>query len=498
MPRSLSRVLSPASEIVVSTTENRRDVHRRERKGELRRLAPKLYTPNLTDAPEKIVRRNLWQICSAFFPDGLIADRTALEHSPATDGSVFLVSRRTSDLHVPGVVFRPRPGVPPIGETDSKFIGSLWMSSQARALLENMRPSRSRSTVRRTLSREELEIWLDTFIRKAGQASLNRLRSQFKTLAGPLGLVNEANELDRIIGALLGTRDAKLLTDAGKSRARGMGYDPERLELFEKLRVDLATHSFQDRASRSDETFLPFFEAYFSNFIEGTEFLVKDAHDIVYKGMTPKDRPDDAHDILDTFRVVADAGEMRQAPHDPEEFIELLLHRHSVILSGRPTKAPGEFKTLGNRAGSSIFVEPDLVSGTLHRGFEIMNTLAHPMARALFAMFLVAEVHPFADGNGRVARIMMNAELASRDQSRIIIPTVFRTEYMQSLKRLTADHYSAAFISVMDLAQSYVSQIDFSDYDQAEQLLNRTNAFKSPADAIGYSAGLILPSSLRT
>jgi len=26
-------------------------------------------------------------------------------------------------------------------------------------------------------------------------------------------------------------------------------------------------------------------------------------------------------------------------------------------------------------------------------------------------MFLVSEVHPFLDGNGRIARVMMNAEL---------------------------------------------------------------------------------------
>ena len=33
-------------------------------------------------------------------------------------------------------------------------------------------------------------------------------------------------------------------------------------------------------------------------------------------------------------------------------------------------------------------------------------------------MFLVAEVHPFADGNGRVARVMMNAELIAGGQQR--------------------------------------------------------------------------------
>jgi Fic family protein len=48
-------------------------------------------------------------------------------------------------------------------------------------------------------------------------------------------------------------------------------------------------------------------------------------------------------------------------------------------------------------------------------------------------MFLVAEVHPFADGNGRVARIMMNAELVAARESRIIVPTVFRNNYLMAL-----------------------------------------------------------------
>ena len=34
-------------------------------------------------------------------------------------------------------------------------------------------------------------------------------------------------------------------------------------------------------------------------------------------------------------------------------------------------------------------------------------------------MFLIAEVHPFADGNRRTARIMMNAELAAAGEERI-------------------------------------------------------------------------------
>ncbi len=57
------------------------------------------------------------------------------------------------------------------------------------------------------------------------------------------------------------------------------------------------------------------------------------------------------------------------------------------------------------------------------------------MHRAIFMMFLVSEVHPFADGNGRVARVMMNAELAAAQQVRVLIPIVYRSNYISALAR---------------------------------------------------------------
>ena len=37
---------------------------------------------------------------------------------------------------------------------------------------------------------------------------------------------------------------------------------------------------------------------------------------------------------------------------------------------------------------------------------------------------MVNEIHPFLEGNGRIARVMMNAELVRAKQTRMIIPNV--------------------------------------------------------------------------
>lgn len=87
-----------------------------------------------------------------------------------------------------------------------------------------------------------------------------------------------------------------------------------------------------------------------------------------------------------------------------------------------------------DHAAIERWVAPRLVEGTLRAGFDIAAPIVHPFARALYVMFLLAEVRPFADGDERLARIMMNAELVATSQVPINIPTVFRDEYIGSLK----------------------------------------------------------------
>lgn len=151
-------------------------------------------------------------------------------------------------------------------------------------------------------------------------------------------------------------------------------------------------------------------------------------------------------------------------------------------MAGRPEKRPGKFKVETNFAGATRFVDPDLVQGTLLQGFGMYKSLEHPFARALMIMFLITEVHPFDDGNGRTARAMMNSELVAASETRIIIPSVFRNEYVASLKRLSNHLQPESFISVMSFAQRFVFNISFEDYATARLLMEECHAFDDPAD----------------
>jgi hypothetical protein len=61
----------------------------------------------------------------------------------------------------------------------------------------------------------------------------------------------------------------------------------------------------------------------------------------------------------------------------------------------RPDKRLGQFKKKALQAGTSFFVRPDEVEGTLTQAFPIYKSLAEGLPRAIFMQFLIAECHPF-------------------------------------------------------------------------------------------------------
>lgn len=475
------------SEVFVSDKDSSAAVSRLVKAGAARKLGPRLYTKNKNDPEAAIVNRNLWPIAGLLMPGAVVSHRTALEFKPAPDGSVFLSGDYPRQIQLPGIILRQVVGPEPI-EDDLRYMGSLFISSRPRAFLENLLPSRRGGKSAKTIDRKEVEIRLAEILQVEGEESLNRLRDRARAVAKQLGFDDQFRTLDSLVGALLGTRKATLTAPAARAYAAGEPYDPNRLPVFQALFASLRARSWPnlpDKAATAPAFHnAAFFDAYFSNYIEGTDFPVDEALRIVFENEIPADRPADAHDVLATFRLAASMDEMRIRPQDFDAFLSVLKRRHGVVLERRPDKLPGKFKTRNNQAGSTLFVSHELVKGTLRKGFQIYQALDEPFAQALFMMFLVAEVHPFMDGNGRMARLMMNAELIAQGQTRIIIPAVYRNEYVSSLKLLTNLGDPDAFLRVMKFAQEFVSRIDFSGIQEARTALEAHNAFRDPTESV--------------
>ena len=460
-------------------------------RGELRKIGPALYTSNLADDPAVVVGRHLWEIAAHYAPGAVVSHRSAFEARPSPDGTLFMTSSTTKRLEIPGLRLRVSEG-PTALPGDQPFVNGLLLASEARLLLENLAIARARGGVRRTVSRREIETRLETILRSRGETALNDIRDQARALTAALGAEREMAQLDALIGALLRSRPAAALrTPAGQARAAGTPFDPERVERFDLLARTLPTVSPPLREDRvtAGPTFanVSFFDAYFSNYIEGTEFEVEEARAIVFDGLIPARRPADAHDVLGTYRLVGDAtwlGRAVTADRSAAGFLERVRTCHATLMAGRPEVGPGEWKTKANQAGGTRFVEPELVPGTLTKGWEVARALRTAFQRAAMIMFVLTEVHPFTDGNGRIARAFMNAELVAAGERRIIVPTVYRDDYLGGLRALSRQDHPMPFILVLDQAQRFTASVRWDDYATALADLMAANAMAVPEEGV--------------
>lgn len=481
---------------IVTTTgrsaAERQRISRDARAGVLRRIAARIYTSDMTSPLEDVVRRHWFAIAGALYPDGVIGHRTALEGGPGKHGVAF-ITHGGRPRTLPGLSFRTAAGAGPTSQ-DIRLPSGIYMSGPTRALLENLSPSRSSQFVSRTVGAAAVEAELDRKVSTRGEQELSVIRDEARSIAPQLGLDDEYQQLQRIISGLLGTNEhGAPLTAAGRSRASGEPVDSNRMADFEALAARLSAQTLplslapaMDSASERATYWrnAAFFESYFSNYIEGTEFELEEARAIVYDAKIPDARPADAHDILGVYRVIADEGLSNAIALRAEDFVSRLRDLHAIVFSGRPEIQPGAFKSIANRAGEYSFVSPENVVGTLKAGFRMLDQLTDPMSRAVFMHHLVSEVHPFADGNGRLSRLFMNAELSRAGLRRVIIPTVLREDYLTGVRLISRERDPSTLTRVMDASQRLQERVDFADYDKAVATFTAAHAFARASSSV--------------
>lgn len=465
-----------------------RRLQRLAQQGKLRRIYAGIYTDDLVQPLESIVRREIFALTALIAPGSIISHRSALDGGrPTAAGSVFLTGPGRRDFALPGVTLRMIHGPGPL-DSDARiptFVGDAHLSSQARALLENLSASRGDPAERRTLGKQGVEAWLDRFISRAVSNGANQLRDMARSIAGPLGLQAEFRQLDATIGALLGTRSARLSARTAIARAAGRPYDDDRVSLFQVLAAELQSNPVHVPAADplADGHLQAFIETYFSNYIEGTEFEIEEAHAIVTHGRPLQYREDDSHDILGTYHAILTSKATPAIPQAFDAFAVQLQSWNRQVIGSRSAQRPGEFKTEGNRAGSTLFVAPELVPGTLEKGFEAIMSATTPENKAVLAAFVVTEVHPFADGNGRTSRLALNLFLTAAGLTRIIIPTVFRDDYISALKAMSGTGHPVPLVRMFTRAARFSRWLDVRSKDAAFAALQRSCALEEPTAA---------------
>lgn len=491
--------------IIFAKTSRALEIARATKAGTMRKLASKLYTDDLNSAPEEIVRRHRLEIAAHFYPGAVISHRTALEGNNVSPGGKFHLTMPNAAAPVrklPGLEIRIWRS--PASQADDTHLPlgdgrELFTSSQARAVLENMQIARAHGGDEpKTLSNEELERWLDRHLRIFGTPWIDQLRQQAEGLATRFDWSREQQELNQLVAAIQGEPSSyRLITDLLRSRARGKPYDSERMTLFGTIHARLAAERFVElpKPPTNELENRAFWEAYFSNFIEGTKFTVEEARVIVYdreaaKALESK-RPDDAHDIRETHRLIIDADISSEVPKDASHLLELLKRRHARMMASRLNIKPGAFKETNNVFGSRVFVAPELVAETLARGWPAGRALPSATARALYVLFLIAEVHPFNDGNGRISRLGMNAELEASGQARLIIPTSLRNDYLTVLEALTANSNPDPLIAFAHKLIDVNSRTPFGSFDRSLEYFRKTGALDEQPQGFGLIPSMV-------
>jgi Fic/DOC family len=466
-----------------------RKVRRGHEAGKLTRIASGIYLGPSSEPVEDTLRRNWFKIVGKLVPGGVATDRTGMDGQPwrdrssgvpAGDAFVFMSAPRTRDtIKLPGLVINIREGVGPV-EGDIPYLGA-WLAGPVRKLLDNINPSRARTGPSRTVGQIEVEKRLDSLCVTHGEGHLNEIRDKARALAPLIDREKEFDVLNGMIATLLRTREAKTLTPQGRARAQGHPFDPACIERLAGL-----VHCLQSRApvtmldadtTPERKTAGAFMEAYFSNFIEGTEFSIEEAVEIVFEGKMPEARPQDGHDVLGAYQQLVDLGGRSASVTDADAFIEEIQERHRRLMETRPSVKPGAFKTKPNQAGDTTFVDPSLVRGTLREGMTLFRSLTDPFSRSLFVHFLLSDVHPFNDGNGRLSRIMMTKELVGAGLSRIVIPTVYRGDYLDALRALSRRGEPLIFVRSLEFCQRVSAACSAASVDGAIDAWARAYAF---------------------
>lgn len=465
------------NEIIFSRDHDYKALSRAVKQGVLKRLARGVYTTKVNEPDESVLRRHIPELVTYYAPGGVVSHRSVAELG-AGARDVFITrgeagSRRT--VRLPGLRLHFLEGPGPL-DSDLKE-GAFYIASRARAALENLVDARERGGVKKTLTRAELEDFLVSTDNRPIGAAMEALYAEAETVAPALGMTQELSKLKALCEALASGDVSRIANPAHSvvgRRVRGKSFDHEVLMHLERVMLSLrgvvtpdwliGPDNRQDGETRKNLSLL---ESYCSNYIEGTRFHINAARDIVLHNAVPAKRPKDGHDVLNLYHILTDPVEMTSTPDNPDEFIETLKRRHSRLADKRPEVNPGEFKTTINQAGQTVFVLPEQVEGTLREFYDIYRQADTPLGRAILMAVAVSEIHPFEDGNGRVSRIMMNAELDRADKPRIIIPNVLRGEYINSLRIFSRLREVEVVGSFFVMAQTLSSALPFAPTDVA-------------------------------
>lgn len=142
----------------------------------------------------------------------------------------------------------------------------------------------------------------------------------------------------------------------------------------------------------------------------------------------------------------------------------ILRFVHWVLLHGVDDAkyCPGHFKLQPNKVDGSLRekrADPEHVVGTVRHFYgELLPRVAAAEARAMLVYVVVIKAHCFIDGNGRVARFLINQELENMGSNPVLIPDSMGGQLVDALHTIFRTGDVQPFITQIQIAQSFTQK----------------------------------------
>jgi Fic family protein len=187
-----------------------------------------------------------------------------------------------------------------------------------------------------------------------------------------------------------------------------------------------------------------------SNAIEGFSYTEMETKVLLEDGLTVGGKP-----LRDALAVIGHAEAYDRMftllrRHDLEEAD--VLQYHALLRGSLDNEAvPGCYRQMAIRVTGSEYKFPDpeevpTLMAKFFREAESGRNQYHPVEFAAKKHLELVSIHPFADGNGRVGRLVMNTLLIQDGFLPTIIPPILRHEYYSVIETSHMNNNERQFI----------------------------------------------------
>jgi Fic family protein len=189
---------------------------------------------------------------------------------------------------------------------------------------------------------------------------------------------------------------------------------------------------------------------YHSNAIEGNTLTLKETK-VALEGITVGGK---------TLREHFEAINHRDAIFFVEELVRKqeifsewqIKNIHQLILKNIDNENAGRYRTINVTIAGAQHLPPDFLQvSQLMENFIhwYQASKLHPVERAARVHCDFVKIHPFTDGNGRTARLLMNMELMKSGFPAVVLPVEHRLAYYETLDKAHAEGDYVPFISLI-------------------------------------------------